>query len=103
MKKFPNFFKSSYDQIDRTMSDDIITSSTNVIMGIIISVVLVCSALIPIVIDQITSLTDTNSPYSSFEQLGTWTNLLEIVVVIVIIGLIIGVVRTYARTGRELD
>lgn len=81
-----------------TMSD-ILNSSTNVVIGLIVAVILICSALIPITVEQIKSLTET---YSDFAEVGTWTTLIEVVIIMAIIGLIIGVVRTYSR-GNELD
>lgn len=74
-------------------------SSTNVVIGLIVAVILICSALIPITVEQIKSLTET---YSDFAEVGTWTTLIEVVIIMAIIGLIIGVVRTYSR-GNELD
>ena len=81
-----------------TMSD-ILNSSTNVVIGLIVAVILICSALIPITVEQIKSLTET---HSDFAEVGTWTTLIEVVIIMAIIGLIIGVVRTYSR-GNELD
>lgn len=78
---------------------DILNSSTNVVIGLIVAVILICSALIPITVEQIKSLTET---YSDFAEVGTWTTLIEVVIIMAIIGLIIGVVRTYSR-GNELD
>lgn len=77
---------------------DILDSSTNVVIGLIVAVILICSALIPITIEQITSLT---SEYSSFEEISTYVSLLEVVIVLTIIGLVIGVVRTYSRTEQD--
>lgn len=78
---------------------DILDSSTNVVIGLIVSVILICSALIPIVVQQVTSL----NAITDFDQgtIATWTSLIEVVVIMVIIGLVIGVVRTYSR--REQD
>lgn len=81
-----------------TMSD-ILNSSTNVVIGLIVAVILICSALIPITVEQIESLTAT---YKDFAEIGTWTTLIEVVIIMAIIGLIIGVVKTYSR-GNELD
>lgn len=74
-------------------------SSTNVVIGLIVAVILICSALIPITVEQIESLTAT---YKDFAEIGTWTTLIEVVIIMAIIGLIIGVVKTYSR-GNELD
>lgn len=77
---------------------DILDSSTNVVIGLIVAVILICSALIPITIEQIKSLTEN---YSDFSAIGTWTSLIEVVIIMVIIGLVIGVVRTYSRTEQD--
>lgn len=77
---------------------DILNSSTSVVIGLIVSVILICSALIPITIEQITSLTET---YADFQPMGTWITLIEVVIIMVIIGLVIGVVRTYSRTEQD--
>lgn len=78
---------------------DILDSSTNVVIGLIVAVILICSALIPITIEQITSL----NAITDFDQgtIQTWTSLIEVVIIMTIIGLVIGVVRTYSR--REQD
>ena len=78
---------------------DILDSSTNVVIGLIVAVILICSALIPITVEQISSL----NAIDDFDQgtISTWTSLIEVVIIMVIIGLIIGVVRTYSR--REQD
>lgn len=74
---------------------DLLNNSTNVVMGLLVSVILICSALIPVALDQITALT---------EQYGTdvsqYTTMLEVVIILAIVGLIIGVVRTYTRESR---
>lgn len=77
---------------------DILNSSTNVVIGLIVAVILICSALIPITIEQIKSLTEN---YADFSQIGTWTSLIEVVIIMVIIGLVIGVVRTYSKTEQD--
>lgn len=86
---------------------DIIDRSTGVILGVLIAVILVCSALIPIVIGQINSLKSTYTTekhYSSeiVNMITQYTDIIGIVILIVIIGLIIGVVKTYTG-GNERD
>ena len=78
---------------------DILDSSTNVVIGLIVAVILICSALIPITVEQIESLTET---YTDFQEISTYTTLIEVVIIMAIVGLIIGVVRTYNR-GNEQD
>lgn len=86
---------------------DIIDRSTGVILGVLIAVVLVCSALIPIVIGQINNLKETYSseshaPQWMIDMVNQYSDLIGIVILIVIIGLIIGVVKTYTG-GNERD
>lgn len=86
---------------------DIIDRSTGVILGILIAVVLICSALIPIVIGQINNLKETYTAehhYSSdiINMVTQYSDIIGIVILIVIIGLIIGVVKTYTG-GNERD
>lgn len=78
---------------------DILDSSTNVVIGLIVAVILICSALIPITVEQLESLAET---YTDVQEIGTYTTLIEVVVIMAIVGLIIGVVRTYNR-GNEQD
>lgn len=78
---------------------DILDSSTNVVIGLIVAVILICSALIPITVEQIESLTEA---YTDFQEISTYTTLIEVVIIMAIVGLIIGVVRTYNR-GNEQD
>ncbi len=87
---------------------DIIDRSTGVILGILIAVVLICSALIPVVIGQINNLKTTyhggTGGYSDdiVNLVQQYSDILGIVILIVIIGLIIGVVKTYTG-GSERD
>lgn len=78
---------------------DIIDSSSNVVVGLIVAVILICSALIPITIEQISSL----NAIQDFDQgtIQTWTSLIEVVIIMTIIGLVIGVVRTYSRHNEQ--
>lgn len=78
---------------------DLVDSSTNVVIGLIVAVILVCSALIPIAVGQISSL----NAITDFDQsqINTWVTLIEVAIIMAIIGLVIGVVRTYSR--REQD
>lgn len=78
---------------------DILDSSSNVVIGLIVAVILICSALIPITIEQISSL----NAIQDFDQgtIQTWTSLIEVVIIMTIIGLVIGVVRTYSRHNEQ--
>ena len=86
---------------------DIIDRSTSVILGVLIAVVLICSALIPIVIGQINGLKTTFSAENHYtseivNMVTQYSDIIGIVILIVIIGLIIGVVKTYTG-GNERD
>lgn len=77
---------------------DLIDKSTNTILGILVAVVLISSALIPVALDQINALkTKFASDTEMLEQVNTYTGLIEVVIVIVIICLIIGVIKTYTK------
>lgn len=64
--------------------DDIIGASVAALVGIII----VCSVVIPVAMDQIGSLTGDAMQYAP---------LLSVVIIMVIVGLVIGVIRFYQR------
>lgn len=85
---------------------DIIDRSTTTIMGILIAVILVCSALIPIAIDQIAAMKArfTEQQYGAdiVAQISQYADIIFIVILLVIIALIIGVVKTYTN-GSERD
>lgn len=86
---------------------DIIDRSTGVILGVLIAVILTCSALIPIVIGQINSLKSTYTTENHYSteivnMITQYSDIIGIVILIVIIGLIIGVVKTYTG-GNERD
>ena len=86
---------------------DIIDRSTGVILGVLIAVVLICSALIPIVIGQINGLKSKYTVENNFSKdivslVTQYSDIIGIVILIVIIGLIIGVVKTYTG-GNERD
>ena len=85
---------------------DLLDSSTNVIMGLLVSVILICSALVPVVLSQIDSLeTFVNTLAGEGKDapdVSMYVNMIEIVVILAIVGLIIGVVRTYTKTN-EVD
>ena len=86
---------------------DIIDRSTSVILGVLIAVVLICSALIPIVIGQINTLKKTyhggDGGYSDdiVNMVTQYSDIIGIVILIVIIGLVIGVVKTYTGSSER--
>lgn len=86
---------------------DIIDRSTTTIMGILIAVVLVCSALIPISMDQIKQMMTTFTTEHGYSldivnMVSQYQSIIFIVILLVIIALIIGVVKTYT-SGNERD
>ena len=74
---------------------DLLDSSTKVVMGLLVSIILVCSALVPVALDQINALTQR---YGT--DVSQYTTMLEVVIILAIVGLIIGVVRTYTHTSE---
>ena len=64
----------------------------NSILTALIAVVLIASAFLPTVIDQINNLT---TRYGS--DVAGYTALLSVVVIMTIIGIIIGVIKTYTK------
>ena len=61
-------------------------------MTILISVILICSALIPVTMDQITNLTDDYGV-----DVKQYTDILQIVIIICIVCLIVGIIHTYTK------
>lgn len=84
-------FEIMASMMDRTI-DSILTA--------LIAVVLIASAFIPIVITQVNNLLET---YASDSNIGLYTGLITIVVVMTIIGIIVGVIKTYQYGGHEGD
>ena len=70
-------------------------NSTNVVIGLLVAIILICSALIPVALDQITALT---TAYGA--DVAQYTSLLSVVITLTIIGLVVGVVRMYTRESR---
>ena len=74
---------------------DKIDTTINSVTAAIIGVVLVCSALIPIAVGQLDFL-DTLG-----EGVSQYASLISVVVIVTIVGLIIGVIKTYS--GGQSD
>lgn len=68
--------------------------TVNAIMTAFIAVILIASAFIPTAIEQIDYL-NTEVP-----EAGAYTGLLGVVITITILGIIIGVLKTYNLTSR---
>lgn len=86
---------------------DITDRSVTTIMTVLISVVLVCSALIPISMDQIKAMMAkfTTEVYGKqiADMVGQLQTILFIVLIVVVIGLVIGVVKGYTRGDDGQD
>ena len=76
---------------------DMLDKTINSIITALIAVVLIASAFIPIVISQLDAL----KKYAAGIQadVSMYESLITVVVVMTIIGIIIGVIRTYQRGG----
>lgn len=80
---------------------DTLENSTNTILTVLVSVVMICSALIPIVLGQIANLNNLSiQGYTG--DISKYTSIIEVVLILAIIGLLIMIVRGYSR-GREYD
>ena len=75
---------------------DLLNSSTNTVMAIIVAIILICSVLIPVSMKQIENLVDMFADDASVD-VTQYTGLIELVIIFVILGLIIGVVRSYTK------
>lgn len=71
---------------------DLMDKTINSILTALIAVVLIASAFLPTVIDQINALT---TKYGS--DVTGYTTLLSVVIIMTIIGIIIGVIKTYTK------
>ena len=71
---------------------DLMDKTINSILTALIAVVLIASAFLPTVIDQINNLTDKYG-----DDVTGYTTLLSVVIIMTIIGIIIGVIKTYTK------
>lgn len=71
---------------------DLMDKTINSILTALIAVVLIASAFLPTVIDQINQLT---AKYG--DAVTGYTALLSVVILMTIIGIIIGVIKTYTK------
>lgn len=79
----------------------ILSDSTNVVVSLIVAIVLICSALIPIAVGQIEYLTQLFPGGEGQFDITPYTTLIGVVLIMAILGLIIGVVRTYTRDNES--
>ena len=76
---------------------DMMDKTINSILTALIAVVLIASAFIPVVIKQINNL-------SKIEGMdSTYTTLISVVVIMTIIGIIIGVIKSYTSDSDSGD
>ena len=75
---------------------DLMDKTINSILTALIAVVLIASAFLPTVIDQINTLT---TKYGA--QVSGYTGLLSVVIIMTIIGIIIGVIKTYTKDKED--
>ena len=76
---------------------DMMDKTINSILTALIAVVLIASAFIPVVIKQINNL-------SKIEGMdSTYTTLISVVVIMTIIGIIIGVIKSYSSDSDSGD
>lgn len=88
------------DELISNMSDTL-ENSTNTILTVLVSVVMICSALIPIVLGQIANLEDM-ADKGLIGDVSKYVPIIEVVLILCIVGLLIMIVRGYSR-GREYD
>ena len=75
---------------------DLLNSSTNTVIALLVAIILFCSVLIPVAMKQIENLVDMFADDASVD-VSQYTSLIELVIVLAIIGLIVGIVRTYTK------
>lgn len=75
---------------------DMMDKTINSILTALIAVVLIASAFIPVVIKQIDNLT-------ALKVDSTYTTLISVVVIMTIIGIIIGVIKSYSSDSDSGD
>lgn len=75
---------------------DMMDKTINSILTALIAVVLIASAFIPVVIKQIDNLT-------ALKVDSTYTTLISVVVIMTIIGIIIGVIKSYSSDSDGGD
>lgn len=80
------------------MADKLDTVISACIAGVV-GMILLCSMVIPIAVQQIGSIEDI--PGISSSDASAWTGLLSVVVIMLIVGLIIAVIRHYNGSGSR--
>lgn len=75
---------------------DMMDKTINSILTALIAVVLIASAFIPVVIKQIDNLT-------ALKVDPTYTTLISVVIIMTIIGIIIGVIKSYSSDSDSGD
>ena len=80
------------------MSDQL-DKSVNTVLAVLVSVVMICSALIPIALQQIANLK--NLQLQGLGDVSQYVSILQVVLVLCIVGLLIMIVRGYSRGGEQ--
>ena len=75
---------------------DLLNSSTNTVIALLVAIILFCSVLIPVAMKQISNLVDMFADDASVD-VTEYTSLIQLVIILAIIGLIIGVVRSFTK------
>ena len=76
---------------------DMMDKTINSILTALIAVVLIASAFIPVVIKQISALSSLVDPSGNMPM---YTTLISVVVIMTIIGIIIGVIKSYSSNDN---
>lgn len=76
---------------------EIMDKAIDSIMTALVATIIICSAFIPVVLSQLDALTDMTKTGGELEgwDLGMYTGLIEVVIVLTIVGILIGVVKAY--------
>ena len=73
-------------------------------MTALVATIIICAAFIPVVLSQINSLqnmvADEHSPLYGAD-IGMYTGLIEVVIVLAIVGILIGIVKAYKDAGMR--
>lgn len=80
------------------MSDQL-DKSVNTVLAVLVSVVMICSALIPIALSQIANLEKLSE--QGLGDVSQYVSILQVVLVLSIVGLLIMIVRGYSRGGEQ--
>ena len=84
--------------------EQIMDKAIDSIMTALVATIIICAAFIPVVLTQIQTLkdmvADKNSPLFGAD-IGMYTGLIEVVIVLAIVGILIGIVKAYKDAGAR--